>query len=162
MVPGTPASAWDRHPAPGPRHGHGLHLLLPYTSPFSRLCCSQIPRSPWSCLFPDVLPGAKVGGSGRWILSIPQSGGWYKVMGPGARMGGQRPWRALERLPASAFMEGVPRTRGRETMCSPLPRGAHEAAGTQAGRQTAATPCMGSSGAVGTESGKKLTNHPGG
>lgn len=47
-------------------------------------------------------------------------------------------------------------------MCSPLPRGAHEAAGTQAGRQTAATPCMGSSGAVGTESGKKLTNHPGG
>lgn len=42
-------------------------------------------------------------------------------------------------------------------MCSPLPRGAHEAAGTQAGRQTAATPCMGSSGAVGTESRKKLT-----
>lgn len=76
-----------------------------------------------------------MGGSGRWILSIPQSGGWYKVMGPGARMGGQRPWRALERLPASAFTEGVPRTRGRETMCSPLPRGAHEAAGTQAGRQ---------------------------
>lgn len=71
-------------------------------------------------------------------------------------MGGQRPWRALERLPDSIFTEAVPGTRGiemNEVQSSPS---RSSQSGRDTGRQTVATPCMGSSGAVGTESRKKL------
>lgn len=96
-------------------------------------------------------------GVGVGCFQSPEPGGWYKVMGPGAQMGGQRPWRALELLPDSVFTEAVPGTRGREmneVQSSPSrgPRSSRDI-----GRQTVATPCMGSSGAVGTESRKKLT-----
>lgn len=92
---------------------------------------------------------SQAGGIKSWVLGH----GW-EDKGPGGRSSVSLPphsWRVcqaleVERRCAVLSLEELTQQQGHR----------------QAGRQTAATPCMGSSGAVGTESGKKLTNHPGG